>query len=160
MQVFIHHFALVSLISLAITLGVATTGSLFRPDAWHARLQKPKGTPPPWVFPVVWTLLYMLMAFSAALVYIRPESPLRLAGLSLYGLQLVSNALWSWLFFNQHQILGALVDLLLLLLLVLACMMVFARISPLAAWLLVPYVLWLGVALYLNAATYRLNRSS
>lgn len=156
----IHHFALVALISLAITLGVATTGSLFRPDSWYAGLQKPRGTPPPWVFPVVWTLLYILMAFAAALVYVHPESPLRLAGLTLYGLQLLSNALWSWLFFGRHQILGALLDLVLLLVLVLGCAIVFALISPLAAWLLVPYVLWLGVALYLNAATYRLNSAS
>ncbi|MBE7563804.1 tryptophan-rich sensory protein [Acidithiobacillus sp. HP-6] len=153
-----NHFALVSLISLAITLAVATTGSLFRPDAWYTRLQKPKGTPPPWVFPVVWTLLYIIMAFAAALIYVSPASLLRTVGLSLYGLQLLCNAAWSWLFFGRHQVLWALADLVLLLLLVLACFLVFMWITPLAAWLLVPYLLWLCVALYLNAATYRLNR--
>ncbi len=156
---FINHFALVSLISLAITLLVATTGSLFRPDAWYARLQKPKGTPPSWVFPVVWTLLYILMAFSAALIYLHPASPLRLVGLFLYAAQLLSNAAWSWLFFGRHRVLWALLDLVLLMGLVLACLIVFALIRPLAAWLLLPYLLWLCVALYLNAATYRLNRA-
>lgn len=77
----VSQFAIVTLISLAITLGVATTGSFFRPDAWYERLRKPRGTPPPWVFPLVWTLLYILMAFSAALVYLSPESSWRVAGL-------------------------------------------------------------------------------
>ena len=61
----INHFAVVALSSLALTLAVATAGSMFRPDDWYDRLRKPAGTPPPWVFPVVWTILYILMALAA-----------------------------------------------------------------------------------------------
>ncbi|MGE4531665.1 MAG: TspO/MBR family protein [Acidithiobacillus sp.] len=156
----VSQFAIVTLISLAITLGVATTGSFFRPDAWYERLRKPRGTPPPWVFPLVWTLLYILMAFSAALVYLSPESSWRVAGLIFYALQLLANAAWSWIFFRKHQILWALGDLILLLLLVLVCLGIFATISATAAWLLLPYVIWLLVALYLNAASWWLNRKN
>jgi len=99
----INHFAVVALSSLALTLAVATAGSLFRPDDWYERLRKPAGTPPPWVFPVVWTILYILMALAAALVFISPAAPLRTAALVLYGVQLIANAKWSWLFFPTSQ---------------------------------------------------------
>ncbi|MBN6739534.1 tryptophan-rich sensory protein [Acidithiobacillus sp. MC6.1] len=154
----INHFAVVALSSLALTLAVATAGSLFRPDDWYERLRKPAGTPPPWVFPVVWTILYILMALAAALVFISPAAPLRTAALILYGTQILANAAWSWLFFRLHKPLWALIDLLVLLGLVLTAIGVFVAINKIAALLLVPYGLWLFVALYLNWATYWLNR--
>lgn len=153
-------FALVAVVSLAFTLAAASVGSIFRPDAWYAALRMPKETPPPWVFPVVWTILYILMAFSAALIFVLPATPLRSLALLLYGGQLLANAAWSWIFFGRHQIFWALLDLLLLLLLVIACCIVFALLDAWAAWLLLPYLLWLLVALYLNATTWRLNPSA
>jgi tryptophan-rich sensory protein len=156
----INHFAVVALASLAITLAMATIGSLFRPDAWYERLRKPAGTPPPWVFPVVWTVLYILMALAAALIFVSPAAPLRTTALVLYGIQLLANAEWSWLFFRLHKPLWALIELLVLLSLVLAAIGVFAAINQIAALLLVPYGLWLFVALYLNWTTYWLNRKS
>jgi len=154
----INHFAVVAFASLALTLAVATIGSLFRPDDWYERLRKPAGTPPPWVFPAVWTILYILMALAAALVFVSPAAPLRTAALVLYGVQLIANAKWSWLFFRLHKPLWALIDILVLLALVLAAIGVFAAINSIAALLLVPYGLWLFVALYLNWTIYRLNR--
>ena len=156
----INHFAVVALFSLALTLAVATTGSLFRPDDWYDRLRKPAGIPQPWVFPVVWTILYILMALAAALVFISPPSTLRTIALAIYLAQLSVNGAWSWLFFRLHQPLWALIDLLVLLVVVLAAIGVFAAINKIAALLLVPYGLWLFVALYLNWATYWLNRKS
>jgi len=154
----INHFAVVAFASLVLTLAVATIGSLFRPDDWYDRLRKPAGTPPPWVFPVVWTILYILMALAAALVFVSPAAPLRTAALVLYGVQLIANAKWSWLFFRLHKPLWALIDILVLLALVLAAIGVFAAINSIAALLLVPYGLWLFVALYLNWTIYWLNR--
>ena len=154
----INHFAVVAFASLVLTLAVATIGSLFRPDDWYDRLRKPAGTPPPWVFPAVWTILYILMALAAALVFISPAAPLRTAALVLYGVQLIANAKWSWLFFRLHKPLWALINLLALLGLVLAAIGVFAAINQIAALLLVPYGLWLFVALYLNWTIYWLNR--
>jgi tryptophan-rich sensory protein len=156
----INHFAVVSLASLALTLAVATTGSLLRPDAWYERLRKPAIMPPPWVFPVVWTMLYILMALAAALIFVSPVTPLRTIALVLYGFQLLANALWSWLFFRLHKPLWALIDLLGLLALVGACIGIFVNISLPSALLLVPYELWLLAALYLNWTTYWLNRKS
>jgi len=153
-------FPLVATISLALTLAVASSGSLFRPDAWYEGLRKPKRMPPGWVFPVVWTVLYVLMAFAAAEVYVHYDARLRTWALTLYALQLVANALWSWLFFGLHQPLWALWDLILLWILVLGCILTFAQIDTLAALLLLPYGFWLLIALYLNAATWLLNRSS
>ncbi|WP_291521780.1 TspO/MBR family protein [Acidithiobacillus sp.] len=154
----INHFAVVAFASLVLTLAVATIGSLFRPDAWYEHLRKPAGTPPPWVFPVVWTMLYILMALAAALVFVSPAAPLRTTALVLYGIQLLANAKWSWLFFRLHKPLWALIDILVLLALVLAAIGVFAAINSIAALLLVPYGLWLFVALYLNWTIYWLNR--
>ncbi|MGC8467648.1 MAG: TspO/MBR family protein [Acidithiobacillus sp.] len=151
-------FPLVATISLALTLAVASSGSLFRPDAWYERLRKPKLMPPGWVFPVVWTALYVLMALAAAEVFVHYDARLRSWALALYALQLVANAAWSWLFFKLHRPLWALWDLILLWILVLACILIFAQIETLAALLLVPYGFWLLIALYLNAATWALNR--
>ncbi|MGK9449862.1 TspO/MBR family protein [Acidithiobacillus caldus] len=151
-------FPLVATISLALTLAVASSGSLFRPDAWYERLRKPRLMPPGWVFPVVWTVLYVLMALAAAEIFVHYDAPLRPWALTLYALQLIANALWSWLFFKLHRPLWALWDLILLWLLVLACILVFAAIATRAALLLMPYGFWLLIALYLNAATWVLNR--
>lgn len=152
-------FAASMLGSLVLTWAAAATGALFRPDTWYASLRKPPGLPPPWVFPAVWSMLYLLMAISAALVYVSPGGTVHDLALGAYGLQLAANAAWSWLFFGRHRPLAALLDLIALVLLVALTFALFAQIDALAASLLLPYLIWLCVALYLNAAVWWLNRS-
>ena len=149
---------LVYVVSLALSFATAFTGARFRPDAWYQTLRKPRGTPPSWVFPVVWTSLYILMAVAAARVWLLPASELRTIALVLYGLQLASNAAWSWIFFGQRRMLLAWADLTLLLALVLTTTLCFLRLEMLAGILLLPYVLWLGIAFYLNGSVWWLNR--
>lgn len=148
------------IVSTLITFMAAVTGGRFRPDAWYAGLAKPPGLPPPWVFPVVWTALYFMMAVAAALIYGAADSPARTGGLVLYAAQLGANAAWSWLFFGRRAVFGALLDLLLLIVLVALTTVVFFPLSFWAGLLLVPYLVWLFIALYLNAAVWVLNRAA
>lgn len=145
---YLYRWTGVFLIVLA-TAAAAWMGALFEPGNWYEGLQKPAYTPPDFVFPLVWSVLYILMAVAASLVWMTSSSMRRLA-LSLYGCQLLANAAWSWMFFGQNQIGWALLDLLVLLALVLGCTIFFWRIRPLAGYLFVPYLVWAGFAGLLN----------
>ncbi|WP_111415455.1 TspO/MBR family protein [Billgrantia lactosivorans] len=149
---------------LAILLGwlllvglVAMTGVLTPPGAWYADLDKPPLTPPDWVFPLAWTTLYLMMAVAAWRVTLRVPAAERITVLWPFVAQLAANGLWSILFFGLHWIVVALADLLLLWGLILLTISRFARVSSLAAWLLVPYLAWVSFAGYLNAGIGWLN---
>lgn len=140
------------------TLLVGTLGSLFTEPAiatWYAGLLKPGFNPPNWIFAPVWTALYVLMAVAAWRVW--QVTSLRSPEIALYALQLALNLAWSILFFGLHQILWALVDLGLLLMLVAATLIAFWRRDRLAGALMVPYLGWSGFAFLLNLAIWRLN---
>jgi len=119
---------------------------------------KPPLSPPGWVFPVVWTVLYALMGIGAAIIYQAPESKIRSLGLNLFVGQLVVNFFWSPIFFNLQAFGLAFVWLLLLWVLVLWMVAVFWRIEPFAAKLQIPYLIWLTFAAYLNLGVWYLNR--
>jgi tryptophan-rich sensory protein len=128
-----------------------------RAGAFYAQLARPDWAPPAEVFGPVWTVLYALMAIAAWLVW-------RVAGfraartpLVLFLVQLVVNASWSWLFFAWHLGGAALADILLLWVLVVATLVAFWRVRPLAAALLVPYLLWISFAMALNWSVWQLN---
>lgn len=150
-----------SLLALLVSLGLvglaASTGARFRPDGWYRELNKPTWTPPDIAFPIAWALLYLLMAIAAWRIYMADESVWRTVSLGVYALQLMANAAWSWLFFGRKQIGAALGDIALLLVLIMLAIIVFAKVSTLAAWLMVPYALWVGLALALNATIWRRN---
>lgn len=119
---------------------------------------QPPLSPPMWLFPVVWVILYLLMGFSAARIYLAPPSKKRSRGLNLYVAQLIVNFFWSLIFFNAQAFGLAFLWLLLLWVLVLAMILTFRKVDPLAAWLQVPYLLWLTFAAYLNFGVWYLNR--
>ncbi len=127
------------------------------PGDWYRALIKPALTPPDFIFAPVWTLLYILMALAAWLVWRRGGFKSNRLALSLYGAQLVLNALWSWIFFGQHQIGFALIDILILLVFIILTAMKFRTINRHAAILIVPYILWVTFATYLNFELWRLN---
>ena len=121
-------------------------------------LNKPSLTPPGWLFPVVWTVLFLLMGIASYLIWKngRPRQSVRRA-LTIYGVQLAFNFLWSMLFFNMGLYLTAFFELIALWLLILSTTMRFYRLSRVAGYLLVPYLLWVAFAGYLNFGVYLLN---
>lgn len=126
-------------------------------EVYSALANKPPLTPPQWVFPVVWSILYALMGFSAARISLTPPSKERNRGLNLFTAQLIVNFFWPLLFFNAQAFGFALIWLILLWVLVFAVILIFRKIDKTAAWLLIPYLAWLTFAVYLNAGVYILN---
>lgn len=121
-------------------------------------LRKPPLSPPGWLFPVAWTILYVLMGAASYLVLTsgRPQGEINRA-LMLYGIQLGFNFLWPVFFFRLSAYLFAFVWLLALWLLIFATLLAFRRVSDSAGWLLAPYLAWVTFAGYLNFGIYLLN---
>ena len=120
-------------------------------------IMQPPLSPPSFLFPIVWGILYALMGISAARIYISPGSRPRNRGLNVYIIQLSVNFFWSLIFFNLQAYGLAFIWLLLLWILVLWMIFLFYRIDPLAAKLQIPYLLWLTFAVYLNFGVWYLN---
>lgn len=126
-------------------------------NPWFAALVKPGVYPPPIAFPIVWTALYVLMGVALAIVVSARRAPGRGLAVGVFGLHLLANLAWSPLFFGAHLITGALVDAGLMAVTLVAAIWLFARVRPLAAWLLVPYLAWVLFACALNAQLLQLN---
>ena len=121
-------------------------------------VRQPKLSPPPALFPIVWTVLYLLMGISSYLVCSAPvPQPARKQTLLPYALQLFFNFVWPLLFFRQQAVLPAFFWLVILWALVLWMILAFRKVNRTAAWLQVPYLLWLTFAGYLNLAVWLLN---
>jgi translocator protein len=142
---------------LVLTFGAAVLGSRFPPDAWYYQLNKPSWNPPGWVFAPVWTLLYAMMAVSAWLVWKRYGFTGAAVALSLFVLQLILNAAWTWLFFGLHRPDLAFVDIILLWAGILATLVAFWKLLPVAGSLLIPYLAWVSFAAFLNWTLWRMN---
>jgi len=134
----------------------ASSGAIFQPGTWYEDLEKPFWVPPNWAFPVVWTVIFILNIAAGWLVWQAAGTDAWLA-LSLYGANLLLNALWSALFFGRRRMDWALVDAGLLVASVVAVMMAFAVHSTLAASLLAPYLAWVTIAFGLNWKMIQLN---
>ncbi len=142
---------------LVLTFGTAAIGSRFLPDEWYRKLNKPSWNPPNSIFAPVWTLLYLLMAIAAWLIWRRYGISTALLPLCLFVLQLLLNAAWSWLFFGRHQIRSALIDIVVLWILILATLLSFWRLDRVAGILLLPYLAWVSFAMVLNWAIWQKN---
>ena len=136
--------------ALALSLAAAAVGGRFRPDPWYAGLSKSGLTPPPVVFPIVWSLLYAFMAVAAWWVWREAAFVGAAAALGLYLAQLLCNAAWSWLFFGLKRPALAFADIVLLWCLLLATVVAFFQHSSFAGGLLLPYLAWVTLAAYLN----------
>lgn len=134
--------------------GVANSTSL---TIWYSHLAKPSLVPPGYVFGIVWTVLYFLMAISLYLVWKKRSAKTTLA-VKVFYLQLVLNISWSIVFFGFHQIFFGLVDIIFLLGVIIFTMVLFSRISKTAMYLFLPYLLWVIFATYLNWQIFLLNR--
>ena len=150
------------IISILACFAAGGIGSLFTfraIPAWYAGLKKPTYTPPNWAFGPVWTTLYILMGVSVFLVW---QQGLATAGVLpafiLFWIQLAINALWSIVFFGMKSKGGGLILIVILWLLILATLVASFRVSAWAGALLVPYLVWVSIATYLNAGVWALNR--
>lgn len=146
---------------LAITFVASALGAIASMDApaFYGQLVKPDWAPPAMVFGPVWTVLYLLMGIAAWLVWRERPSQRVDGALGLYIVQLVANAMWSWLFFRWHQGAWAFADVLLLWALVAATTAAFWRIRRLAGLLLLPYLAWVSFASALTWAIWQRNPS-
>lgn len=147
-------------ISCGISLGVGALSSIVSMKGFmkYHTINQPPLSPPGVVFPIVWTILFILMGISAYLIYVESESETsKKAALKIYAIQLVVNFFWPIIFFNFSLYLFAFVWLLLLVLLVIIMIYVFWGINKTAAILNIPYLLWLLFAAYLNFGVYLLN---
>ncbi|WP_457422244.1 TspO/MBR family protein [Roseateles sp. P5_E7] len=144
---------------LALTFVAAAVGAIASMDApaFYGQLAKPDWAPPAGVFGPVWSLLYLLMGVAAWLVWRERPSQSVDGALGLYLMQLVANALWSWLFFGAHLGALAFADVLLLWALIAITAAAFWRIRRLAGLLLVPYLAWVSFASALTWAVWQRN---
>lgn len=142
------------ILSLAVSLGAGWISTLLTPDIQenYANLYKPPLSPPGWLFPVVWTILFVLMGIAAYLVYISSEGEQRKAVLAYYFAQLLVNVGWSVIFFRFGAYMTAFFWLLLLWYLVFMTIQKFTAVNKTAGRLMLPYLLWLTFAGYLNLA--------
>lgn len=148
------------LLWIALCFAVAGMGGSWTAGevkGWYRTLTMPSFAPPNWVFGLVWSVLYTLMAVAAWHVWLATPAQVRTWALVLFLLQLALNLAWSWIFFRQHAIGFALVEVAVLWVAIGATTLAFSRISPLAAWLMVPYLAWVAFAAALNATFWRLN---
>jgi tryptophan-rich sensory protein len=147
--------------AVLVCLAAGFIGSFFTVDSvgtWYAAIHKPSFNPPAWVFAPVWTALYVLMGVSAYLVWMKGwgRKDVRDA-LAVFGLQLFLNLLWSIIFFGAKQIFYAFAEIVFLWLGIVLTIVLFYRISKNAALLLVPYILWVSFAAFLNYSLWQMN---
>lgn len=147
-------------LSILITFSAAFIGSFFTAksiDNWYQFLNKPFFAPPNWLFAPVWTLLYILMALSAFLIWQKKKELKVNKALTLYFIQLILNAIWSIVFFGFRRPALAFFEIILLWLFILLTLIDFYKIKKMAGLLLIPYLLWVAFAAILNLSVWILN---
>lgn len=149
-------------LSILLALGVGGLSALLtgQNQDLYSEIVTPPLAPPGWLFPVVWTVLYILMGISAAIIYTNntDSSETRCEALFPYAVSLLVNFFWSILFFNMRVFLFSFIWLLLLLFLIVLTIVRYYKIKPLAAYLQIPYAVWVTFAGYLNLAIWILNK--
>lgn len=151
--------AVLVIVPLVLLLGIASGRLAGSGEAnpWFAALVKPDAYPPGAVFGIAWTILYTMIGVAAALVWNARGAAWRTAALVLFVLQLAANLAWSPIFFRYHRIEEAFWWILVIYVLAIATTLLFGRVRRLAAWLMLPYLAWLGFASVLNWRVHELN---
>ncbi len=139
---------------LVLVAAAAATGGQFEPGDWYAALNRPSFTPPNWVFPIAWTILYVMIAFAGWRIWLAAGMS---APLAVWTVGLILNAAWSYLMFGKHMIGAALVDIYALLAVIIAFIILAWPKDRLASALFIPYALWVSFASVLNFAIWQLN---
>lgn len=147
-------FWLLFCIFFAACLGAGITGGLFPPGPWYRSLSKPSWTPPDWVFPVTWMILYVCMATAGARAAMAPENGYAMA---FWAMQIAFNGLWTPVFFGLRNIRLGMAIIGVLWITVASCMLALFQVDTLAGWLFLPYLVWVSIAAALNAKVWQLN---
>ena len=142
-------------IFFAACAAAASTGAMFQPGAWYESLDKPRWTPPDWLFPVAWTLLYISIAVAAARVAVLDGNAHAMA---FWAMQIAFNALWSPVFFGLRRVGGALVVFVGLWIAVTGTLVTFWPLDRTAGLLIAPYFVWVSYAGALNFSIWRRER--
>jgi len=146
-------------ISILVCQGAGIIGSIFTVASiptWYAGLTKPSFNPSSWIFGPVWAILYLLMGVALWLVW-KSDSAQKIKAIWLFTAQLTLNALWSIIFFGLRSPFLAFVEIIVLWLAILGTIIVFSKISRLAMFFLLPYILWVSFAVILNYSIWQLN---
>lgn len=125
--------------------------------SWYRALTKPSVTPPGWVFPVAWTSLYIMMGLALAMVLNARGNRYRNLAITMFAVHFVTNLAWSPVFFGAHMVFTALLVIAAMWVTAVATTFVYARVRTAAAWLLVPYLVWISFAGILNWRIHQLN---
>lgn len=149
------------IINIAIPLSIGAIGAVFTASSvstWYVTLTKPSFTPPDQLFGAIWTVLYIIIGISAYLVWQKRDTIKQFPRtVAIYLIQLILNALWSFIFFYTHQIGVALFESIFLLFIVIVNAVVFYKIDKTAGLLFTPYILWVGFATVLTYNIFILN---
>jgi len=155
----ISRITIVVIICLAVGYlsGMVTRASI---TTWYPTLVKPSFNPPNWIFAPVWTSLYVMMGVAAGLIWnqITTQKAAVTKALQFFTIQLVLNALWSYLFFGLHNLMLATIEVVLLWLMIFETYSQFAKINKTASYLMLPYLAWVSFASVLTASIWWLNR--
>lgn len=150
------------IILIVICLGIGYASSIVTQngiETWYNTIEKPSFNPPNWIFAPVWTILYIFIAIAGGIVWDKIDTnPLAKKAMLFFGIQLLLNTLWSFLFFGLRNPLIALIEIILLLLIIYETYMLFSKINKTAGYLFIPYLLWVSFAMFLNACIWWLNR--
>lgn len=147
------------LVFFVLSIATASSGAFFRPGPWYDTINRPSWNPPRWLFRPAWTVMYTLMAVAGWLTWEAAGTGEAALPLGLFVAQLVANALWSALFFGLKRMDLALAEVLVFWALILATLLAMRPVSPEAATLMIPYLLWVTFASYLTFTLWRLNRA-
>ena len=149
------------IISILIPLVVGSVAGYFTTagvNGWYAAAAKPSFNPPNWIFAPVWTTLYILMGIALYLVWKHEaDKEVKQTALILFAVQLTLNFFWSFIFFSLQQTGWAMAEIMVMWVAILFTILWFGKISPAAAWLLVPYICWVSFATVLNYSIWKLN---
>jgi benzodiazapine receptor len=150
------------IISIALPLLVGAVAGMFTAKAvpeWYATLNRPSFSPPNWLFGPVWTTLYLILGISLFLIWKQNPTEDRNIAIILFLVQIFLNFAWSFLFFYFKLVGIALVEIVLLWITIIIMIVQFYKVLPLAAYINIPYLLWVSFATVLNAAYYMLNQN-
>ncbi|MEO5683025.1 MAG: TspO/MBR family protein [Chitinophagaceae bacterium] len=149
------------IISIVLAVGIGSLGGIFTApeiQSWFLHLNKPAWNPPNWLFAPVWTSLYIMMGIAFYLVWKDPSNTdSKRWAIIIFIAQFALNFFWSYIFFRQHQMGWAFVEIVVLWVAILCTIIAFSKINKTAAWLLVPYISWVSFAAVLNYTIWQLN---
>ena len=151
------HSLMTLVVFIVVCLAAGFIGSQFPPGDWYKALEKPSWNPPSFLFAPVWTILYILMGIAAWIVWTRGGKGKRLVPMTIFGVQLAVNALWSYLFFGINRPALAFIDIVVMWVLICATILLFWKTRKSAGLLLIPYLAWVSFATALNFQLWRLN---